>query len=167
MAFLGRATGQRPSDLVKMRPADLTADGINVRIQKLGGKAHMVPLTTAQKSWPVRDLQFFVTSPTRKKLSSNYLNHLWTDWRASEAAEPIRDLKMTVHGLRSTAINDRRREAPRTAASPTSCACRSRWFPAICASPTRWNRRMRAVTAANENRPKLQTRRPACKTRRR
>jgi integrase len=41
MAFLGRATGQRPSDLVKMRPADLTADGINVRIKKLGGKPHM------------------------------------------------------------------------------------------------------------------------------
>lgn len=37
MAFLGRATGQRVSDLVKMRPADLTADGINVRIQKLRG----------------------------------------------------------------------------------------------------------------------------------
>ena len=31
MAFLGRATGQRVSDLVKMRLADLAADGINVR----------------------------------------------------------------------------------------------------------------------------------------
>ncbi len=114
MAFLGRATGQRRSDLVKMRPADLTADGINVRIQKLGGKLHMVPLTKAQmveiKSWPVRDLQFFITSPTGKKVSANYLNELWNDWRASEAAKPIREMKMTIHGLRSTAINDRRRE---------------------------------------------------------
>jgi integrase len=127
MTFLGRATGQRPSDLVKMRPVDLTVDGVNVRVQKLRGKAHMVPLTKAQMaeigSWPVRDLQFFIMSPTGKKLSAGYLNKLWNDWRASEAAKPIRALKMTVHGLRSTAINDRRREGPRMAASRTSCAC--------------------------------------------
>ena len=48
MAFLGRATAQRVSDLVKMRPADLTDDGINLRIGKLRNKAHMVPLTKAQ-----------------------------------------------------------------------------------------------------------------------
>ena len=55
MAFLGRATGQRVSDLVKMRPADLADDGINVRIGKLRDKPHFVPLTAAQmteiKSW--------------------------------------------------------------------------------------------------------------------
>jgi hypothetical protein len=49
-----------------MRPADLTADGINARIQKLGGKAHMVPLAKAQmkeiRSWSVRNLQFFITN---------------------------------------------------------------------------------------------------------
>ena len=39
MAFLGRATGQRISDLVKMRPVDLAADGINVRIGKAAGQA--------------------------------------------------------------------------------------------------------------------------------
>ena len=45
MAFLGRVTGQRVSDLVKMRPADLAHDGIKVRIGKLRDKPNFVPLT--------------------------------------------------------------------------------------------------------------------------
>jgi integrase len=39
MAFLGRATGQRVSDLVKMRPADLAADGIFLRRQATRSQA--------------------------------------------------------------------------------------------------------------------------------
>ena len=114
MAFLGRTTGQRISDLVKMRPADLTEDEINLRIGKLRDKRHMVPLTATQmveiKSWGVRDLEFFITTPVAgKRCSATYLNHLWNDWRATDAAAPIRDLKMTVHGLRATSISDRRR----------------------------------------------------------
>jgi integrase len=113
MAFLGRACGQRISDLVKMRPADLTEDGINLRIGKLRDKPHMVPLTKAQmtdiRSWGVRDLAFFIATPvTGKKCTDRYLNHLWNEWRRSPIAAPIRDLKMTIHGLRATAINDRR-----------------------------------------------------------
>ena len=65
LAFLGRATGQRISDLVKMRPADLVDDGINVRIGKLRDRPHFVPLTAAQmteiRSWGVRDLEFFIS----------------------------------------------------------------------------------------------------------
>ncbi len=114
MAFLGRTTGQRISDLVKMRPADLTEDGINLRIGKLRDKRHMVPLTAAQmaeiKSWGVRDLEFFITTPAvGKRCSATYLNHLWNAWRALEDAAEVRDLKMTIHGLRATAIDDRRR----------------------------------------------------------
>jgi integrase len=109
MAFLGRATGQRISDLVKMRPADLAADGINVRIGKLRDKPHFVPLTAAQmteiKSWGVRDLEFFISGSGRR-YTTNALNKAWNKWRE---ASPIRDQKMTVHGLRATAIHDRRR----------------------------------------------------------
>jgi len=112
MAFLGRATGQRKSDLIKMRPADLTEDGINLRIGKLRDKPHMVPLTKGQmaeiKSWGVRDLEFFITTPTvGKRCSANYLNQIWNEWR--KGAAPVRDQKMTIHGLRATAIDDRRR----------------------------------------------------------
>jgi len=114
MAFLGRATGQRISDLVKMRAADLAHDGINLRIGKLRDKPHMVPLTAAQmaeiKSWGVRDLDCMITTPKiGKRCSATYLNHLWNDWRGTEEAAPIRALRMTIHGLRATAIDDRRR----------------------------------------------------------
>jgi hypothetical protein len=113
VAYLGRANGQRISDLVKMRPVDLTEDGINLCIGKLRDKPHMVPLTKAQmaeiRSWGVRDLAFFIATPaTGKRCTDRYLNHLWNEWRKSPEAAPIRDLKMTIHGLRATAINDRR-----------------------------------------------------------
>jgi integrase len=113
MAFLGRATGQRVSDLVKMRPADLVADGINVRIGKLRDKKHFVPLTIDQmaeiKSWGVRDMKHFLTTPiTGKCCTTKYMNQLWSEWRASPEAAPIRDLKLTIHGLRATKIEDLR-----------------------------------------------------------
>jgi integrase len=114
MAYLGRATGQRISDLVKMRPVDLTEDGINLRIGKLRDRPHMVPLTRAQmdeiRSWGVGDLAFFIaTQGGGKKITERYLNRLWNAWRKSPEAVPIRDMKMTIHGLRATAIHDRRR----------------------------------------------------------
>jgi integrase len=113
MAYLGRATGQRVSDLVKMRPADLADDGIFLRIGKLRDRKHFVPLNVEQmatiKSWGVSDLDFFVTTPgTGRRCSANYLNTLWNSWRESPAAEPLRGRKMTIHGLRATKINDLR-----------------------------------------------------------
>jgi integrase len=110
MAFLGRATGQRVSDLVKMRPADLVADGINVRISKLRNKPHFVPLTATQmaeiRSWGVRDLGPFIVTLAGKRFAETYLNRVWRDWRASDDAAPIRELRMSIHGLRE--INDLR-----------------------------------------------------------
>jgi integrase len=109
MAFLGRATGQRISDLIKMRPADLAADGINIRIGKLRDKPYFVPLTAAQmseiKSWGVRDLEFFI-SGSGKRYSTGTLNKLWNRWREGS---PVSGQKMTVHGLRATKIADLRR----------------------------------------------------------
>jgi integrase len=114
MAFLGRATGQRVSDLVKMRAADLADDGINVKIGKLRDKPHFVPLTSAQmieiKSWAVRDLEFLISTPkTARRFTKRYLEGLWREWRASDSAAPIRDSKMSIHGLRATKIADLRR----------------------------------------------------------
>jgi integrase len=112
MAFLGRATGQRISDLVKMRPADLALDGITLRIGKLRDKKHFVPLTAKQmaeiNSWGVLDLDFFITTPAGRRCSADYMNILWNAWRDAPEAEPLRDLKMTIHGLRATKINDLR-----------------------------------------------------------
>jgi integrase len=114
MAFLGRATGQRISDLVKMRPVDLAADGINVRISKLRDKPHFVPLTGAQmteiKSWGVRDLECFLATPkTGRRFTKRYLDHAWRKWRVLDEVAPIRDLQMSIHGLRATKIDDLRR----------------------------------------------------------
>jgi hypothetical protein len=113
MAFLGRATGQRNSDLIKMRPVDLAADGINVKISKLRDKPHFVPLTAAQmaeiRSWGVRDLEFFLSTPKiNRRFTKRYLDHSWRQWRTSDEAAPIRDLQMSIHGLRATKINDLR-----------------------------------------------------------
>jgi integrase len=107
MAFLGRATGQRVSDLVKMRPADLAEDGINVKIGKLRDKPHFVPLTAAQmteiRSWDVRDLEPFIATVTGRRFAPGYLEHVWLVWRETA---PIGGL--SIHGLRATAILDRR-----------------------------------------------------------
>ena len=113
MAFLGRVTGQRASDLVKMRGADLLDDGINVRITKLRDKPHFVPLTAAQmreiRSWDVRELGLFITTPVAgKRLSARYLNRLWMTWRESDEAAPIREMPASIHGLRATKIHDLR-----------------------------------------------------------
>jgi integrase len=113
MAYIGRATGQRVSDLVKMRPADLAIDGIYVKIGKLRDKKHFVPLTTDQmakiKCWGVKDLDYFITTPiTGKRCTPKYLNQLWSEWRASPGATPIRGLRLTIHGLRATKIEDLR-----------------------------------------------------------
>jgi integrase len=112
MAFLGRATGQRASDLVRMRPADLVHDGINVRVGKLRERRHFVPLTASQvaeiRSWGVEDLDTFLKSTAGKLYSADHLGSRWGRWRDSDDAAPIRDLEMTIHGLRATAVCDRR-----------------------------------------------------------
>lgn len=114
MAFLGRATGQRAGDLVRMKPSHLEADGINVWIGKRREMKHFVPLTAAQmaeiRSWDVSPLDLFLKSTRNKPYTATHLNSRWNRWRESEEAKPIRGLKMTIHGLRATAIADRRRQ---------------------------------------------------------
>jgi hypothetical protein len=62
-----------------------------VKIGKLRDKKHFVPLTSDQmveiKSWGVRDLEKFITTPiTGKSCTPKYLNQLWSEWRASPEA---------------------------------------------------------------------------------
>ena len=116
MAFLGRVTGQRVSDLVKMRPVDLAEDGINVKIGKLRDKPHFVPLTAAQmteiRSWKVRDLEFLIATPSGgKRFAERPLPRIASGRNGGLRAPPhaIRDLQMSIHGLRATKVNDLRR----------------------------------------------------------
>lgn len=116
MAFLGRASGQRAGDLVKMRGCHLVEDGINVWIKKRRGdrrdECHFVPLTKAQmaevRSWGVKDLDLFLKSAVGNQYTADHLNTRWNRWRDFEEAKPIAELNMTIHGLRATAVCDRR-----------------------------------------------------------
>jgi integrase len=112
MAFLGRVTGQRASDLVRMKPVDLAADGIIVRISKRRELKHFVPLTAAElaeiKSWGVDPLDLFIKTPRSLPFTARHLGAYWRYWQASDAAKPIQGLQMTIHGLRATKVADLR-----------------------------------------------------------
>jgi hypothetical protein len=61
------------------------------------------------RSWGVRDLEFFLSTPKiNRRFTKRYLDHSWRQWRTSDEAAPIRDLQMSIHGLRATKINDLR-----------------------------------------------------------
>lgn len=112
MAYLGRACGQRREDLITFRGANLTHDGIMLSISKLRGKQHFVPLSRAQvaeiASWGVGELDFMLKSLAGKPYTGDGLNSRWNRWRESAQAAPVKAMKMTIHGLRATAVCDRR-----------------------------------------------------------
>jgi integrase len=122
LAILGRATGQRRRDLVKLRPADRHLDGFQMRISKLGDKPHFVPLTQAEireiDSWDVGKLDLYLKNPQNKPYTAEAIGHRWDSWR-----RPIPVLKdVTIHGLRATAVCDRRmRGIPHHAISAELC----------------------------------------------
>jgi len=111
-AILGRATGQRLGDLVRLGPRHRHEDGLNIRIGKLREKEHWVPLLTGEidqiDGWGVLDLDLYIKAPGGKPHNAQSLYYRWYHWRRSEAAAPIRDIKLTLHGLRATAVCDRR-----------------------------------------------------------
>ncbi|MBV9754626.1 MAG: hypothetical protein JO188_19055 [Hyphomicrobiales bacterium] len=115
LVILGRSTGQRLSDLVRMRPADRQENGLALRIGKLRDKFHWLPLTREVldeiDSWGVaRDIAYII-STAGNPYTANHMNTRWNRWRASEEAKPIRDVAITLHGLRASAVCDRRLDA--------------------------------------------------------
>lgn len=113
-AFLGRATGQRAGDLVRMRGAHLQADGIALRIGKRREIEHFVPLTKDEvaeiRSWAVAELDHFIKSTRDHAYTATHLNSRWNRWRDSAEAAPVTSLNMTLHGLRATKIADMDRQ---------------------------------------------------------
>ena len=110
MAILGRATGQRVSDLVKMKPAHLADDGVALRIGKLKDRPHLVPLTKSQMEENsivggsrsgIRYLDYENRQRIYHKLFESALERM-----ARCDADPRP--QMSIHGLRATAILDRR-----------------------------------------------------------
>jgi hypothetical protein len=51
----------------------------------------------------------YLLSDRDKPYTGDRLNGRWNRWRATEEAAAIASLEMTIHGLRATAVIDRRR----------------------------------------------------------
>jgi integrase len=87
-------------------------DGLTLMRGELCDECHFVPLTEAQmaeiESWNVTELDLFLKSNVGHQYTADRLNTRWNRWSDSEEAKPIENLKMTIHGLRATAVCDRR-----------------------------------------------------------
>lgn len=109
-AFLGRATGQRRSDLVLMGKKNRRDDGIAFKISKLRGKEHFVPLTADDVAvideWSCSDTGPWIVSPTGKAMSGDHLQSSLGRFAAKHTKLKAIGLKM--HGLRAMAACDRK-----------------------------------------------------------
>lgn len=111
LVTLAANTGQRGSDLVKMRWQDVEdysgRQGINVTQQKTG-KVLWVPFTreliTAIADWERRP-GFIVLKPSGSPYTRQQLSDTWKTHRDGNAAlEPLTKADLTFHGLRATAV---------------------------------------------------------------
>lgn len=112
-AVLGRATGQRGVDLVKIRPADRKDigedSGFNMLVQKIGNERHWVPVLSeawsAIQSWPAEPMMPLLNIGGRR-ISEERLRREWAMFRNAHAANVPSDA--TLHDLRAMAVCDRR-----------------------------------------------------------
>jgi len=107
---LAANTGQRGSDLVKMRWTDVEEYegrlGVNV-VQKKTGKKLWVPFTqpllAAIEMWERRP-GFILLDPKGRQWGRKAMTAAWTYERDNNASlRPLRDLGLVLHGLRATA----------------------------------------------------------------
>jgi integrase len=118
--MLGAHTGQRGSDIVKMRWSDIEGqndpatgerrEGIRV-IQQKTGRRLWVPFTrelaaTVERWGRDRRPPFFlVLKPSGEPYTRNQLSERWNDERDNNPAlAPIKEARLKLHGLRSTAV---------------------------------------------------------------
>jgi integrase len=111
MITLAANTGQRGSDLVKMRWSDIETyegrPGINVTTQKTGRQL-WVPFTqelsAAIAAWERRPT-FIALKEDGQPFRREQLSDQWLRERNSRAAlAPLRDAGLVMHGLRATAV---------------------------------------------------------------
>jgi integrase len=110
-------TGQRGSDIVKMRWSDIEDQdgrlGVNV-IQQKTGRRLWVPftneLTAAIGTWERRPPFFIVLKPNGTPYTREHLSWHWHEERdTNPELKPIADAKLVIHGLRATAVVRARR----------------------------------------------------------
>lgn len=109
-AYLGRATGQRISDLVTIRPADRDQDGIMLSITKLRDKPHWCPLRPEEiaviDGWKQFRTATYVTRENGRRHSDDTLRFAWNAFAATEAGAALRGF--TPHDLRASKVCDER-----------------------------------------------------------
>jgi hypothetical protein len=110
LAVLGRATGQRISDLVKMRPIHRDGAGILVNIKKLRGKEHWCPLAPPYAAtidgWGVFAGATYIADEKGRALTEDALRKRFDKYVAKH--EDLAAAELKPHGLRALAVCDRR-----------------------------------------------------------
>lgn len=108
LGVLGRYTGQRISDLIRMRPADRDGDWLGCTIKKLKGKAHSCLLTAEQASqidgWGAG--REYIRKPNGSAYTEDGLRAAWNAYARTEAGKALRGF--TPHDLRATKVCDER-----------------------------------------------------------
>src|SRR5262249_42285561 len=110
-AFLGRVTGQRRSDLVRMGKRNRRDDGLDIQIKKLRGKRHFMPLIPSElevlDSWECSETGPWIVSPRGRPMSGDHLAASLGRFIANRPE--LKDIpQLTPHGWRAMAVCDRR-----------------------------------------------------------
>jgi hypothetical protein len=109
-AFLGRATGQRRSDLVLYGRKNRRADGLQVKIGKLRDRDHFIPLKDSElaeiDSWSCSNTGPWITNAAGQPMSAQAISQA-LDRFVADTPE-LAELPVRPHGLRAMAVCDRR-----------------------------------------------------------
>lgn len=109
-AFLGRATGQRRSDLVRVGKRNRRNDGIDFNIQKRRNKPHFVPLLPGELAeidgWAALDIGPYIVDARGKPMTGDAVANQLKVFCKSHPR--LKDAEVFMHGLRALAVCDRR-----------------------------------------------------------
>jgi hypothetical protein len=109
-AFLGRATGQRRSDLVRYGRKHRRADGLQIKIGKLRDKDHFIPLKASElaeiDSWLCSDTGPWITNAAGQPMSGDAIGSSLDRFLAD--VPELAGLNLNPHRLRAMGVCDRR-----------------------------------------------------------
>ena len=110
LAWLGRMTGQRISDLVAIGHANRDDDGLLITIGKLRDKQHWCPLTPADiarlNSWHAENHAAYIHKTTGDPYTTHGIREAWNAFADGKDGKPLRGF--TPHDLRATKVCDER-----------------------------------------------------------
>ncbi len=110
-AILGRACGQRRSDLVQFGRKHRRDDGIEITVGKLRNRRHFIPLRQSERaeidSWPSSATGPWIATARGRPMSGASLGAL-LDVFVNQTPELAEAGPIKLHGLRAMAVCDRR-----------------------------------------------------------